>query len=94
MTDKTDSIHRADILARSDRGVPVADIAEAVGMTIGRVYALLRVYRPKRKRKPRECTSELRGKILALNAKEIPPARIVEVLGTSRQYVHRILGEL
>ncbi len=87
---------RADIktICRlSDAGTPVAAIAEVVGLTQGRVYALLREYRPNRPRALRGRTSDKPRAIEGLNRLGFKPARIASLLGVKRQYVYRVLGE-
>lgn len=81
------------ILQLADAGTSVADIAAAVDLTPGRVYGILRTERPDRTRSPRTRTSKVPNKVRALAAKGTKPARIAFVLGCSRAYVYRILGE-
>ncbi len=80
------------ILKRHDAGELVEAIAKAESCTPGYVYGILRRERPKRKRKPRASTSELVPKIRGM-AQTIKPARIAELIGCSRAYVHKVLSE-
>ena len=86
---------RSAILARHDKGESVPVISQALDVTPGYVYGILREDRPKRKRKVRARTSELRTLIRGLAAQGIEPARIVFLMQEkcARQYVYRILGE-
>jgi DNA invertase Pin-like site-specific DNA recombinase len=87
---------RADIetiLRLSDSGMPVAAIAEAAQLTQRRVYAILRENRPNRSRTPRKRTSDKPREILGLYERNINPAQIALVLGVTRSYVYRVLGE-
>ena len=87
---------RKQVLALHDKGESAKQIAAALGIkSISYVYGILRVDRPKRSRKVREKTSELRGMVLGLAAQGIEPARIAFLLQRScaRQYVYRILAE-
>lgn len=79
------------ILKRCDKGEPVATIAEALDLTPGYVYGVLREHRPKRARKPRKSTSDKPRMIKGLYSQGIAPTRIAVVLGVSRQYVHKVL---
>lgn len=81
------------ILTAADRNTPVADIAATVELTPGRVYAILRRERPRRKRKERRRTSDKPAMIRGMAGEGIKPARIALVLGVSRAYVYRILSE-
>lgn len=82
-----------NILARFDSGQDAATIAEALGVTVGRVYAVLREFRPDRERKPRRRTSDKLGKIRGLALRGICQSRIAFLCGTSRQYIHKVLNE-
>jgi IS30 family transposase len=86
---------REQILTRSDAGESVAAISGALDVTPGYVYGVLRTERPRRARKVRDKTSELRRMVLGLAAQKIPPARIAFLLQRSckRQYIYRILAE-
>ncbi len=81
------------ILTRHDRGESVATIADALSLSPGYIYGVLRRERPKRQRKARETTSDMPRMIVGLHKQKIKPARIAVVLGVSRQYVHRVLSE-
>lgn len=80
-----------EILVRSDNGEHPGEIAEALDVTPGRVYAVLRQHRPNRKRKPRRRTSEKPAQIRALAAKGIKQGRIADLLDVTRQYVSKEL---
>lgn len=82
----------AAILQRHDAGELVAAIATAESCSQGYVYGVLREHRPKRKRKPRKCTSDKPAQIRGLAATMKPP-RIAVVLGISEAYVYRVLSE-
>jgi len=80
------------IVRRSDRGEHPDAIAEALGVSLSTVYSVLRELRPKRKRKPRPCTSDIPDIIRALyREKKMKPRRISEVLGITRAYVYKCL---
>lgn len=76
-----------EILTRDARGDSVPTIAAALGIPRGRVYAILRQNRPGGGRKPRRPTSDKPAVIRGLLADGWTPARIVAVLGVTRQYV-------
>lgn len=85
-----------DILALHDMGQHAEQIAnalKAMKVTRGRVYAVLREHRPDRERKPRRRVSGLPAKIHGYKARGIAQSRIAVLLGTSRQYVHKVLNE-
>lgn len=84
------------VLTRHDRGEPVATISQALDVTPGWVYQILREHRPKRKRKAQTRVSETRRTIRGLAAQGIAPARIVFLMQEkcSRQYVYRELSRL
>lgn len=86
---------REQVLALHDKGKHVPAISAELGVTPGYVYGILREDRPKRKRKVRERTSELRTMILGLRAQGIEPARIAFLMQKKckRQYVYWILAE-
>ncbi len=87
---------RADILERHDARQDVPTIAEALGVTPGYVYGVLRDERPDRLHGNRgRRTSDLRGMILGLQAQGIKPARIAFLMQKkcTRQYVYRIISE-
>lgn len=82
----------SDIVARSDAGEHPDQIAATLpGCTLGYVYTVLREYRPRRKRKPRRCTSDIPDKVRALDGAGIKQARIAFLLGITRAYVSKIL---
>lgn len=81
------------ILERHDRGEHAAQIADAVGVTAGYVYGILRDHRPQRKRKPRRPTSTKPAEIAALAATGATAARIAELLGVTKAYVYRHLAK-
>lgn len=83
-----------DILALHDIGQHAEQIASALGVPRGRVYAVLREHRPDRGRKPRRRVSSLPVKIHGYKARGIGQSRIAVLLGTSRQYVHKVLNEV
>lgn len=86
----------AHILRLADAGEAVDAIAAHpdVGVTIGRVYAILRKHRPDRPRHARRRTSEKRPMIIGLLAQGIKPPRVAELAQVERQYVYRIMSEL
>ena len=84
-----DATTRDLIVTLDEQRVSVADIAKRTQLSVGRVYSVLRVERPERKRSPRPRTSDLPAKIKALAAQEIKPARIALLLNVSRAYVYR-----
>jgi predicted transcriptional regulator len=79
------------ILKRHDKGESVATIADALSVSPGWVYALLREHRPKRERKARRTTSDFPRMIAGLHKQGLKPARIAVALGISRAYVYRHL---
>lgn len=83
----------AAILERHDRGETVSAIADAEKVSASFVYSVLRDQRPERPRKARAATSDKPRLIAGLAAQGIKPARIAVVLGVSRAYVYRHLGE-
>lgn len=83
---------RNPILTMSDAGRYPAEIADALGLPLGKVYAVLRENRPKRRRKPRKLTSDVPRTVRGLAAKGIPVARIATLAKVSRAYVYRILA--
>lgn len=89
MTTRTD--HTAAILSLSDQGQHPAAIVAATGAKPGKVYSVLREYRPQRTRKPRVCTSDVPQKVRGLLSLGYKPPRIALVLDVSRAYVYRII---
>lgn len=83
----------ATILSRADAGQPVADIAAALDLTVGRIYAVLRQHRPDRCRKERRRVSKVPAKVRALLARGIVPSRVAFLLGITRAYVYRIMAD-
>lgn len=82
------------ILARHDAGEKsVTKIAAAEGVSPGYVYGVLREHRPKRKRKPRERTSEKRRLILGLLAQDIPPPRAAFLADVTPSYVYQLIDQ-
>lgn len=82
------------ILAMFDSQHHAEQIAAALGVTKGRVYAVLREHRPDRERKPRRRVSALPARIRGYHSGHgIEPSRIAVLLGVSRQYVHKILSQ-
>lgn len=81
------------ILVLYDSQYCAEQIAEALGVSKGRVYAVLRESRPDRPRKPRRRVSALPAKIHGYRNRGIEPTRIAFLLEVSRQYVHKILAE-
>jgi len=79
------------ILSAADRGERIASIAAAAGVSVGRVYAILREHRPERTRSRRTVTSTVPLQVRALYAAGTKPRRIAELLGVSRAYVYAIL---
>ncbi len=86
-----DDLSIATILRLCDAGKHPGEIAAALDIPAGRVYAVLREHRPDRKRKPRAHTSVLRSQILALAAIGTKPARIAMLLNVTRQYVYKVV---
>lgn len=84
---------RSQILSLSDAGHPPDAIAHSLALSPTTVYAVLREHRPARPRKVRARTSDLPYRIRGLRGCGIKPARIAVLLGCSRAYVYRILGE-
>jgi hypothetical protein len=82
----------ARILSLCDEGHTPAQIAAAMQLPAGSVYATLRVERPNRSRAPRRKTSGIPGQVLGLNAAGVAVGRIAGLLGISRTYVYRILA--
>lgn len=80
------------ILTRADRGEPVTKIADALSLSPGYIYGVLRAERPKRQRKARETTSDMPRMIRGLQRAGLKPARIAVVLGITRQYVSKVLN--
>ncbi len=83
---------RPTILELSDAGHHPAAIARALSISVGSVYAVLRVERPNRPRKPRPRTSDLPYRIRGLRSGGIKPGRIAELLDCSRTFVYRVLA--
>jgi len=81
------------ILRMADAGESVDIIATAVGLKPGRVYMLLREHRPERRRKRRR-TSDIPRQVLILHSTGIKPRRIAFLLGVTRAYIYRVLGEV
>lgn len=81
------------LLDLADADLPVADIASAVQLTPGRVYAILRKHRPSRRRTPRTLTSSLPAKVRALVKAGAKPSRAAFLCGVTRAYVYRIIKE-
>lgn len=76
-----------EVLERNARGESVPAIAAALDIPRGLVYDILRQNRPGGGRKPRRPTSDKPTVIRGLLADGWTPARIVAVLGVTRQYV-------
>lgn len=81
-----------EVLELCDAGHTPAAIAARLGLTPGKVYAILRRERPGRKRAPRRRVSEVPARVKGLAAAGVGAARIAELLGVSRQYVYAILA--
>jgi CRP-like cAMP-binding protein len=86
---------REQVLILHDDGTTAPQIAEALGVTPGYVFGILRDERPNRPHGNRgRRKSELRVAIrFHSTVEQMAPARIAEKLGVSRAYVYRILGE-
>lgn len=84
-----------EILARQGKHAP--DIAAALGVSLSKVYTVLRCARRgnrlKWHRKPRTRTSELRPQVIDLNRRGWSASCIAKELGISRAYVYRIIAE-
>lgn len=80
------------VLIQFDQGETPVEIA-ASGVAPGAVYAILRQWRPARKRAPRRRTSPLRARVLALYKAGVGTARIAVLLSCSRARVYKILAE-
>lgn len=85
--------HLPQILALSDAGKTPAQIAAALPVKIGTVYAALREHRPARKCAPRTRTSAKRVQILGLLGQGITASRVAFLTDVSDKYVYRILAE-
>lgn len=70
-----------------------AVVARALPCSLGTVYAVLRHYRPGRKRKARPKTSGKKVQILGLVARGHKVARVAELVQVSRTYVYRVIAE-
>lgn len=82
------------ILSRFDAGDAPDAIATTLSLSIGTVYAVLRRHRPHRRRKARARPVGKREQILGLVARGHKVARVAELVGVSRQYAYRVLGEV
>lgn len=78
-----------DALLEKDASV----VASALAVSINTVYAVLRRYRPDRKRKPRPRLSDKRRQILGLASCGYKAARVAELVGVSKAYVYRVLAD-
>ena len=83
----------AHILSRFDAGDAPDAIASALPCSLGTVYAVLRKHRPGRRRKARARPVGKREQILGLVARGHKVARVAELVGVSRAYCYRVLGE-
>lgn len=82
------------VLALHDSGQHAEQIANALDVPRGRVYAVLREHRPDRERKPRRRVSGLPAQIYFKRTVEgVKPCQIAKALQVSRQYVHKVLNE-
>jgi hypothetical protein len=81
------------ILFLLDQGLTPAQIAAALGLKVGKVYAVLRKERPGRTRAPRSRTSAKRALVIALAQAGVGATRIAVLCEVSRAYVYRILQE-
>lgn len=82
----------AAILELSDAGQHPAQIAAALPVSLGHVYATLREHRPDRPRKQRRATSDLPRMVRGLDAQGITVERIAVLLAITPAYVYRILS--
>lgn len=81
------------ILALCDAGHTPAQIASRLGLPAGKVYAVLRAERPDRTRAPRQRTSGVPAKMLALHGAGVGVARVAELLRCSRAYCYKVLTD-
>lgn len=90
----TTRIPTSELLRLCDAGLFPADIAATTGASLSRVYTALRAHRPERARKPRPTTSSRPAQVRGMvNVAKMKPARVAAVLGVTRQYVYKCLGE-
>lgn len=82
----------SQILSLADAGETVAAICIQTGLRPSRVYQLLRLHRPHRKRKRQPPPDSKVPVIRGLDGAGVPPKRIAALLGVSRAYVYRVLG--
>src|ERR1043166_207394 len=84
----------AAVLNLADAGWRLEDIATATGLTVQRVYSLLRKHRPGRPRAPhRHRFNPTRFAIVGLLGQGHPASRVAKVLGVSRTLVYRVQGQ-
>lgn len=84
---------QADIVRLHDKGQHPDAIHAGVGGSLTYVYATLREYRPKRKRKPRRRTSAKPDQVKALHKIDTAASEIARLLDVTPAYVYRILAE-
>lgn len=82
----------ATVLRICDEGGTVARMCAESGLKYGRVYAILRRYRPNRPRQVRPRTSDVPDKVRGLHKVNIPPVRIAFLLKITPAYVYSILS--
>jgi DNA invertase Pin-like site-specific DNA recombinase len=81
-----------EILARTDAGQDVAMIADALDLSQGYVYGVLREHRPKRKRKTHRQWSHYRDEIVRLAKEEgMNAPEIADELNITRACVYKWL---
>jgi uncharacterized protein YggE len=85
--------HTAAILAAHDAGNDAQQIADALPVSLGYVYGVLRKARPTRPRKARTATSDTPRMVRGLAAQGIVVERIAVLCGVSKQYCYRILAD-
>lgn len=83
------------IVELSDAGEHPAAIADALDLSVSRIYSVLQKHRPDRPRKPRIKNGQMRKDVMFdLRVTKLDPAAIAAKRGCARQYVYKLMGEL